>query len=58
MDTPKLGDTVRLKSGGPVMTLGPEMASGGFKCQWFDDTALMEGLFKLEQLEKAEPEKD
>jgi|ERR1051325_11402697 uncharacterized protein YodC (DUF2158 family) len=55
METLKLGDTVRLKSGGPVMTLGPEMDTGGFLCSWFDGATLQRGNFYLEQLEKAEP---
>jgi uncharacterized protein YodC (DUF2158 family) len=50
-----IGDTVQLKSGGPIMTLGNEMAAGGWKCQWFSGTELKEGLFRLEQLKKVEP---
>jgi uncharacterized protein YodC (DUF2158 family) len=36
----KAGDTVRLNSGGPLMTVKtPEMGAGGkfCLCQWFDD---------------------
>jgi uncharacterized protein YodC (DUF2158 family) len=54
----KTGDTVRLKSGGPVMTLGAKMDVGGYQCLWFSGNELMKGLFRLEQLEKAEPDKE
>jgi uncharacterized protein YodC (DUF2158 family) len=57
MENLKLGDTVRLKSGGPVMTLGPQMDLGGYQCSWFSGDKLERGTFYLEQLEKAEPEK-
>ncbi len=55
MENLKLGDTVQLKSGGPVMTLGIETIHG-FKCQWFNGTELKEGLFHIDQLKKAEPQ--
>lgn len=58
MENPKTGDTVQLKSGGPIMTLGSEMDIGGWYCQWFNGTELKSGLFRLEQLKKVEPPKE
>lgn len=55
MENLKTGDTVRLKSGGPVMTLGYHMAAGGYRCHWFNGAELKDGLFAIEELEKAEP---
>jgi len=34
--TPKVGDTVRLKSGGPVMTVSAFRLNGDVVCRWFD----------------------
>jgi uncharacterized protein YodC (DUF2158 family) len=34
--TPKVGDTVRLKSGGPVMTVAAFRLNGDVVCRWFD----------------------
>jgi uncharacterized protein YodC (DUF2158 family) len=56
MENLKTGDTVQLKSGGPIMTLGGEMASGGWKCHWFNGKELKEGLFRLDELQKAQPQ--
>jgi uncharacterized protein YodC (DUF2158 family) len=55
MENLKTGDTVRLKSGGPIMTVGGKAAAGGWKCHWFNGKELKEGLFHLEELESAEP---
>ena len=55
MENLKTGDTVRLKSGGPIMTIGGEMP-GGWKCHWFNGKELKEGLFYLQELERAEPQ--
>ena len=58
MENLKVGDTVRLKSGGPLMTLGQRVAAlGGWRCHWFQGTELKDGVFQLEQLEKADPTK-
>jgi uncharacterized protein YodC (DUF2158 family) len=49
----KAGDVVRLKSGGPQMTIegiGPYSMSSKTnraKCLWFEGTKRMEGLFEL-----------
>lgn len=45
------GDVVRLKSGGPWMTVGGGAPPGGVHCQWFEGTSLMQGNFRAEQLE-------
>jgi len=55
MENLKTGDTVQLKSGGPVMTIGGKLASGGWRCHWFSGSELKEGTFHLEELEKAGP---
>jgi uncharacterized protein YodC (DUF2158 family) len=34
--TPKVGDVVRLKSGGPVMTVAAFRLNGDVVCRWFD----------------------
>lgn len=31
----KIGDIVKLKSGGPNMTVGMVLAKGRYRCQWF-----------------------
>lgn len=40
----KVGDTVRLKSGRPVMTVEVPVVSGTGKvrCQWFDDKKVLQ----------------
>jgi uncharacterized protein YodC (DUF2158 family) len=51
----KTGDIVRLKSGGPDMTLQRESAErpGRWICTWFvNDEDLREGYFDLETLVK------
>ena len=56
MENLKLGDTVQLKSGGPIMTLGKETGSRGtYSCAWFDGATLRHGSFPIEQLKKVEP---
>ena len=51
-----VGDIVRLKSGGPVMTVesvnqGKEQA----RCVWMKDETLMRGRFSIAALEAAKP---
>jgi uncharacterized protein YodC (DUF2158 family) len=59
MEEIKLGDTVQLKSGGPVMTVGAQAAgTSGYSCLWFHGNELKHGVFRLEQLKKAEPDKE
>ena len=46
------GDTVRLKSGGPVMTVA-WVRDDGASCQWFDSkNELKTGFFQLESIVK------
>lgn len=56
------GDVVRLKSGGPDMTVdwaGDVNFSGilvpSVKCKWFEGKKLLEAEFKPELLEKVNP---
>ncbi|WP_347574871.1 DUF2158 domain-containing protein [Sphingomonas sp. Ant20] len=54
----KAGDTVQLKSGGPIMTvdqIGQRMHSSvdSAWCQWFEKTKLEKGVFPLTSLTKA-----
>jgi uncharacterized protein YodC (DUF2158 family) len=47
------GDIVKLKSGGPEMTVYKwvTFAGGGFRCQWFAGKKLEVGDFLADQLE-------
>lgn len=53
-----IGDKVRLKSGGPVMTVHeldvnhPVTYRGNMRCQWFAGKKLEEGYFPDESLEE------
>jgi uncharacterized protein YodC (DUF2158 family) len=46
---------VRLKSGGPAMTVGYETSDNGWMCVWFDNE-LRSGDFAALVLEPAEPD--
>ena len=52
------GDTVRLKSGGPLMTVSDLGSYGatedGVKCVWFDGTHREEAVFDSAVLEKSD----
>lgn len=56
------GDIVRLKSGGPDMTVQEEVGSvrgedsGKYWCQWFAGRSLQRGQFRAESLETAHDE--
>jgi uncharacterized protein YodC (DUF2158 family) len=43
----KIGDTVSLKSGGPLMTVDgvPSGESQYINCVWFDDVTVNNGMF-------------
>lgn len=53
----KVGDTVSLNSGGPVMSVRslPSVAVSLYTCQWFAGKKLDQGQFKEDQLVSAEP---
>ncbi len=53
-DTFKLGDTVQLKSGGPVMTVEEINEKTGILCQWFSEKEIKRARFRPETLTKAE----
>ena len=54
-----VGDIVKLKSGGPKMTIrGKHEHSGQFFCQWFAGSKLSDGLFPPESLVRVKEEKD
>ena len=54
----KIGDTVRLKSGGPVMTTNGYAGTGStMKCAWFVGAEAKEAVFSPEALERATAEK-
>jgi uncharacterized protein YodC (DUF2158 family) len=42
-----VGEVVRLKSGGPQMTVTmvPESSGGSYKCEWFEGATPKEGFF-------------
>jgi uncharacterized protein YodC (DUF2158 family) len=51
----KTGTVVRLKSGGPDMTVVEEehifaKGTGRVRCQWFEETKLMQGTFPEDSL--------
>lgn len=58
MENLKLGDTVQLKSGGPIMTVGGQTEGGSLICHWFAGSDLKHGTFRREQLKAAEPKKE
>lgn len=52
----KPGEKVRLKSGGPAMTVEEIASNGRVVCQWFDkDKNLRDGMFPPDSLEPYEP---
>jgi uncharacterized protein YodC (DUF2158 family) len=53
--TLKKGDTVKLKSGGPVMTVQGESMGGEVICKWFVEEQMMSATFVEEALEPANP---
>lgn len=52
-----VGDIVRLKSGGPEMTVrvAPDTPNGYYDCQWFAGKKLESGRFPGEALEPVKP---
>jgi uncharacterized protein YodC (DUF2158 family) len=54
---PKLGDTVKLKSGGPVMTIRSfDQRTNWFTCHWFVGRELKTGEFSSSELVDSKPE--
>jgi uncharacterized protein YodC (DUF2158 family) len=52
----KAGSVVKLKSGGPKMTVEAVFFDGGstcVRCSWFDDTKRISQAFELEAVEPA-----
>jgi uncharacterized protein YodC (DUF2158 family) len=54
----KVGDIVRLKSGGPAMTVQEDLPGGDFRCQWFGGRKLESGIFPHKSLVAAPDDKD
>jgi uncharacterized protein YodC (DUF2158 family) len=54
----KKGDNVKLKSGGPKMTIKELMSSETCHCQWFAGQKLQEGYFDPESLVLVEAEEN
>ena len=50
------GDLVRLKSGGPTMTVDSFAVTGQYHCQWFSGSKLQKGLFDADSLAIAKDE--
>ena len=51
-----VGDTVRLKSGGPVMTVeSVDQDQGTARCVWMKDETPMRHRFSIAALEAAKP---
>lgn len=40
----KIGDRVRLRSGGPLMTVVQVMSNHSLFCKWFDETGNLQGV--------------
>jgi uncharacterized protein YodC (DUF2158 family) len=51
----KTGDQVRLKSGGPDMTVSEIASTAGIRCHWFGGKKLEHGFFQADELVKIEP---
>ena len=49
----KAGDTVQLKSGGPLMTV-EKITNQTASCQWFDDKNLKEAEFLVSSLKEVD----
>jgi uncharacterized protein YodC (DUF2158 family) len=48
----KAGDTVRLKSGGPLMTIQEIDGAGFATCDWFTKGKREQGVFPITSLQK------
>jgi uncharacterized protein YodC (DUF2158 family) len=52
-ETFNVGDTVRLRSGGPVMTINEKVQGGGLLCVWFAGHDVRHHTFRPEALDAA-----
>jgi uncharacterized protein YodC (DUF2158 family) len=56
----RVGEVVRLKSGGPPMTAGVRLTNGDIPCQWFvgprDQREVRSGNFPADCLEPTKPD--
>lgn len=52
------GDVVRLKSGGPDMTVTEKNTHGELICEWFDDGEAKARRFSEKALEQVDPNDD
>lgn len=50
----KIGDVVRLKSGGPKMTVDSLKGKDTVQCRWFEDKQVRSAEFSSESLKKVE----
>jgi uncharacterized protein YodC (DUF2158 family) len=50
----QIGDVVRLRSGGPAMTVSAQHSNGKYNCQWFVDGEVKVATFAGESLEQPE----
>jgi uncharacterized protein YodC (DUF2158 family) len=46
----KAGDTVKIKSGGPIMTVERKLENNYVACQWFIGEKLESGVFQNDSL--------
>ena len=51
-----VGTKVRLKSGGPYMTVRQQMANNQVLCDWFSKEVLNNGTFHQDQLFEVKPD--
>lgn len=58
MGTFKVGDTVKLKSGGPVMTVTARLDAEILTCKWFAGKKQEEGYFPDDSLARSKPPED
>jgi len=52
------GSIVRLKSGGPKMTVIHQLMGGAMLCKWFSGIEVKESQFSVESLEEWKEEKE
>jgi len=52
---PKVGDVVKLKSGGPIMTIADITPDGLCRCQWFSLDIYHHNYFPVVALTRTEP---